>query len=1352
MVNTSDSRLLTNLLTHEKDYAKSLHALLSPPPSQALAAYAAASPPPLSHVILQVSQALGRADEALGRYADGVEEGRDVLKRVKELEEEVKVVLRDREILVTRLLKASKSSKNLKSSPNGGQRDSSYLGHLNLTSNNTSPAASSLSLGSAWSSPSPLPINLPLTGGTNGNAKLTHAQAELQACEATLAQKKSALQVGRAEALRDGLGLRCRAMVECGWVWGEMGRQALEALDRIDLNIGSAGGEEQSNAYPSSSTHPYENEKSLHHEQYPNANQNQNDYTPPPSRQSQQQQQQQRAGNYYLPPAHAISDSEPFPSFSTSHPNAASTPQRHVLARRITEEDFLRKEEDEEGGSSIDEPEPGQADVRVIDNPRFFKAETTPTPAPSPAHGHGGFGIDGFRIGGHKRGQSTASFGGGGGRTAEGTTPSPKKGFLGRRVSGSQRSPDKGRGGEKEKEGGGGFFGSLRGLFGGGGGGLGSHHDRDSDGAAFYEHPGARDSSDGGLFGLGKRKAKGRDREREGWGKGKGKWETRTEKNLRELEREGMSSGPATEAYTYAHMRESVSGRGRVVSETAGAVGGGKGKAGAKAGAATDGEVSGDSAAGVGGVGGAGRKLRKGRSPPPPTGPTRKKSRSSSVPPPTISAPIRLASPTPTGPGTLFAGTEIARQREAFLAGVAPQALPPPTTTTTQNTFTPQTFNAPQTTITTTTTPGSKPLPNGTGSGIKRQRSARKPPPPVNGVQNGGVREGLTYTVVGSANPNNGGLGRRTSASANQQTSGMSRQQGPPMASGSGSGISRNNSVRSAASAPPGVRGVGAGGSGSGKKKRASSAPPRVEDVLRNQELGMVGLGGSEGGGGAPTWTEVRAPASVFDQLGEIESGAFGVGGGGEIGGIGVGGGRENPASSEGKKDSSRPAKSPLRSALRNPSRTPSPMPLLHLQHRNLNPQLQMEGNGQAPQASSSSSQATSLSQVQLSPPSSSQVHAPPANGYESGLESALGPVAAPAPRERRVSTASNDSGDDVFYEADDGTRAVDAPAQPALTPNDAPPGPGPTSSESGAQPNGNPAEALQEAPVPERRRKSVRVSLNPTFSVTPPALEYEYPGEDGEYDAPRVQPWMAGIGVANGHAYGGDGHAAAYGGEGSTGGHGKMWGRGGEKEREAPDMWEDSSDEDVEYARARSLLSLLGKKEKKGRTINWQRLRNLSLIFEGVISVSHSLSRPDRPAPVSVLHIAPAVHLHREFSTERPYSPINPKFGSSHGPPNQHFQHPTPKHHCNMSDDEHRSRPQDDVKAEDANATINIKVVSSTGEEVFFKIKRSTKLSKLQGAYANKVGKDVSSIRFLYDGTRISEDDTPTTLDMEDN
>ncbi|KZS95321.1 ubiquitin-like protein [Sistotremastrum niveocremeum HHB9708] len=92
------------------------------------------------------------------------------------------------------------------------------------------------------------------------------------------------------------------------------------------------------------------------------------------------------------------------------------------------------------------------------------------------------------------------------------------------------------------------------------------------------------------------------------------------------------------------------------------------------------------------------------------------------------------------------------------------------------------------------------------------------------------------------------------------------------------------------------------------------------------------------------------------------------------------------------------------------------------------------------------------------------------------------------------------------------------------------------------------------------------------------------------------------------------------------------------------------------------------------------------------------------------------------------------------------------------MSDQEGQNPPYDGggedatPKTEDPNAPINIKVLTSTGEEVFFKIKRNTKLSKLQGAYANKVGKDIQTIRFLYEGDRIQEDDTPASLNMDDN
>ncbi|KAI0260342.1 small ubiquitin-related modifier [Gloeopeniophorella convolvens] len=86
------------------------------------------------------------------------------------------------------------------------------------------------------------------------------------------------------------------------------------------------------------------------------------------------------------------------------------------------------------------------------------------------------------------------------------------------------------------------------------------------------------------------------------------------------------------------------------------------------------------------------------------------------------------------------------------------------------------------------------------------------------------------------------------------------------------------------------------------------------------------------------------------------------------------------------------------------------------------------------------------------------------------------------------------------------------------------------------------------------------------------------------------------------------------------------------------------------------------------------------------------------------------------------------------------------------MSDDQ-PSQPEVTPKTEDGpNAPITVKIVSNTGYEIFFKITRSTKLSKVQSAYAIRFGKDVSSIRFLYDGTRINDDDTPSSLNMQDD
>lgn len=97
----SDSRLLVNLLDHEKDYSKQLSTLLDKSQSSlaSFSAYASASAPPTSQIIIQVAGALAGADEALRKYATSLEQWQEQLKSLKALEDGVGNVMRDREIL-----------------------------------------------------------------------------------------------------------------------------------------------------------------------------------------------------------------------------------------------------------------------------------------------------------------------------------------------------------------------------------------------------------------------------------------------------------------------------------------------------------------------------------------------------------------------------------------------------------------------------------------------------------------------------------------------------------------------------------------------------------------------------------------------------------------------------------------------------------------------------------------------------------------------------------------------------------------------------------------------------------------------------------------------------------------------------------------------------------------------------------------------------------------------------------------------------------------------------------------------------------------------------------------------------
>ncbi|GKF76578.1 small ubiquitin-related modifier 1-like protein, partial [Tanacetum coccineum] len=51
-------------------------------------------------------------------------------------------------------------------------------------------------------------------------------------------------------------------------------------------------------------------------------------------------------------------------------------------------------------------------------------------------------------------------------------------------------------------------------------------------------------------------------------------------------------------------------------------------------------------------------------------------------------------------------------------------------------------------------------------------------------------------------------------------------------------------------------------------------------------------------------------------------------------------------------------------------------------------------------------------------------------------------------------------------------------------------------------------------------------------------------------------------------------------------------------------------------------------------------------------------------------------------------------------------------------------------------------------GNEVFFRIKRSTQFKKLMNAYCDRQSVEMNSIAFLFDGRRLRADQTPDEFD----
>jgi len=66
------------------------------------------------------------------------------------------------------------------------------------------------------------------------------------------------------------------------------------------------------------------------------------------------------------------------------------------------------------------------------------------------------------------------------------------------------------------------------------------------------------------------------------------------------------------------------------------------------------------------------------------------------------------------------------------------------------------------------------------------------------------------------------------------------------------------------------------------------------------------------------------------------------------------------------------------------------------------------------------------------------------------------------------------------------------------------------------------------------------------------------------------------------------------------------------------------------------------------------------------------------------------------------------------------------------------------DEEKKEGGEHINLKVVTQDGNEIYFKCKQTTPLKKLMDAFCNRQGVSSNSVRFLFDGNRINETQTP--------
>ena len=62
----------------------------------------------------------------------------------------------------------------------------------------------------------------------------------------------------------------------------------------------------------------------------------------------------------------------------------------------------------------------------------------------------------------------------------------------------------------------------------------------------------------------------------------------------------------------------------------------------------------------------------------------------------------------------------------------------------------------------------------------------------------------------------------------------------------------------------------------------------------------------------------------------------------------------------------------------------------------------------------------------------------------------------------------------------------------------------------------------------------------------------------------------------------------------------------------------------------------------------------------------------------------------------------------------------------------------------------LKLKVLGFNGDEIYFLMKKTAKMEKLKITYSQRIGIHVFSLKFCFNSIRILDDDTPESLEME--